>query len=164
MKNRYPVSYLLWLLPLLFSGCAGTPEVDSGALPAATEIPYEAHDRQRWLAWHRDWVGTPHRLGGNSRRGIDCSAYVRRGYEELYRIKLPRTSKQQRRKGRPIQYADLKTGDLVFFRPNTYPHHVGIYLGDGSFLHVSSRKGVTRSRLDQGYWRKYFSQGRRISE
>lgn len=161
MKSRYPACYLLCLL---LSGCASTPEPDTGHIQASPDVSYETHDRQRWLAWHRGWNGTPHRLGGSSRKGIDCSAYVQRGYHELYRIDLPRTARQQRSKGRPIQYADLQTGDLVFFRQRTYPHHVGIYLGDGSFLHVSSSKGVTRSRLDQGYWHKYFSQGRRISE
>lgn len=140
------------------AGCAGS------VAPPEELQGYAAHERQRWLAWQSDWAGVPHRLGGNSQQGIDCSAFAQRGYQELYRINLPRTVKQQRRRGRAIQYQDLQTGDLVFFRQRSYPHHVGIYMGDGSFLHVSSKRGVTRSRLDSGYWKKYFSQGRRVIE
>jgi cell wall-associated NlpC family hydrolase len=140
---------------LLLSGCASTNK------PSPAEFPQQ---HQHWLSWHQRWIGTPHYFGGNSQRGIDCSAYVQRGFRELYGIELPRTVKLQSKQGNLVNFADLQTGDLVFFRPDTYPHHVGVYLGDGTFTHVSSKKGVIRSRLDKGYWHKRFLKGRRISQ
>ncbi len=143
-----------WLIVvLLVSGCTTT-----------IKPRLKAPQQQRWLSWHQQWIGTRHLFGGNNHRGIDCSAYVQRGFRELYGIKLPRTVRTQRKQGNPVRFANLQTGDLVFFRPDTYPHHVGVYLGDGTFTHVSSKKGVIRSRLDQGYWHKRFLQGRRISQ
>ena len=143
-----------WLiLVLLASGCTST-------IKPRLETP----QRQSWLFWHQQWKGTKHLFGGISHRGIDCSAYVQRGFRELYGIELPRTVRTQRKQGNPINFTDLEIGDLVFFRPDTYPHHVGVYLGDGTFTHVSSKKGVIRSRLDGGYWHKRFLQGRRISQ
>ncbi len=147
------------VLLLLLSGCASTGKPSSADRSAPDGRPALV---QHWLDWHQRWAGTPHRLGGNSRRGIDCSAYVQRGYREVLGIELPRTVRQQRRLGIAVSYGHLRTGDLVFFRPDTYPNHVGIYLGDGTFIHVSSKKGVIRSRLDKGYWRRFFRQGRRI--
>lgn len=157
---------------LLLSGCATTdkpPVTEKPTVvdkPTATEKPVATktprREKQRWLSWHQGWVGTPHRFGGNSHRGIDCSAYVQRGYRKLYGIELPRTVKTQRKRGIAIGYHHLQTGDLVFFRPDTYPNHVGVYLGDGTFIHVSSKKGVVRSSLEKGYWRRHFRQGRRI--
>jgi cell wall-associated NlpC family hydrolase len=142
-----------WLiLILLVSGCATTLK------PQLISPP------QNWASWHQHWQGTRHLFGGNNFHGIDCSAYVQRGFRELYGIELPRTVKKQRKQGNPVRFAELQLGDLVFFRPDTYPNHVGVYLGDGTFTHVSSKKGVTRSRLDQGYWHKRFLQGRRINQ
>lgn len=143
-----------WLIMvLLVSGCTLT-----------MKPPLGSPQQQNWLSWHQKWKGTRHIFGGNSLRGIDCSAYVQRGFRELYDIELPRTVRTQRKQGNPVSFADLEIGDMVFFRPDTYPHHVGVYLGDGTFTHVSSKKGVTRSRLDEGYWHKRFLQGRRISQ
>lgn len=161
MTSPQPRLYLVLILAVLLSGCLGSRSPGPDTAPDST---YEKAERKRWLSWHMDWEGTPHRLGGNSNQGIDCSAYVQRGYQELYRIKLPRTVKRQRQHGRRVKFSQLQTGDLVFFRQRVYPNHVGIYLGDGSFLHVSSSKGVIRSRLDRGYWQQYFSQGRRVQE
>jgi cell wall-associated NlpC family hydrolase len=163
----------LLLSVLLLAGCASTPDEPSLSRPTITqptEVPAASSTQppitipivERWLAWHEGWKGTPHRLGGSTRRGIDCSAYVQRGFQELLGMELPRSTKQQRKLGIPVSYGHLQAGDLVFFRPDTYPNHVGVYLGDGTFLHVSSKRGVTRSRLDSGYWRRYFQTGRRL--
>jgi len=101
-------------------------------------------------------------MGGNSQSGIDCSAYVQKGYRELFGVDIPRTVQAQRMKGEKVARNELATGDLVFFRPESYPHHVGIYLGDGTFIHVSSSKGVTRSKLRNVYWRRHYNGARRV--
>jgi probable lipoprotein NlpC len=152
MKRNF---FYCWLTVLLLSGCATTHK------PLSTE---NSQQQQRWLFWHQQWNGTPHRFGGNNLSGIDCSSYVQQGYRKLYGIDLPRTVKMQRKQGNPVNFSGLQTGDLVFFRPHTYPNHVGIYMGDFTFIHVSSKKGVTRSRLDKGYWYQHFLEGRRISQ
>ncbi|XKE47520.1 NlpC/P60 family protein [Halomonas organivorans] len=116
------------------------------------------------LAQHERWLGTPYRLGGTSRRGIDCSALVQRVYAETFRVDLPRTTRQQVHEGEAISRDALRPGDLVFFRPPGFYHHVGIYVGEGRFLHASTSRGVKLSALDNPYWRRHYWQSRRPLE
>lgn len=102
------------------------------------------------------WEGTPYRLGGNSRKSIDCSALTSRTYKELFDIDLPRTASAQASQGSTIPPSDLQPGDLVFFRIGRYQSHVGVYMGNNSFMHASTLKGVTLSKLDDPYWQKRF--------
>lgn len=108
------------------------------------------------------WRGAPYRFGGESWGGIDCSGFVMNVYKELFEITLPRTSAAQADLGYRISNAELRAGDLVFFKPPSYPRHVGIYLGAGEFVHVSSSRGVTVSNLRSGYWHRYFWTAKRI--
>ncbi len=107
------------------------------------------------------WIGTPHRMGGTSRRGIDCSGFVQQIYKEIFGKTLPRSSSLQVRAGKPIYQKELFPGDLVFFRPPYKKNHVGIYLGDKEFAHASTSKGVVISNLDDGYWRSCYWTARR---
>ena len=119
---------------------------------------------------YEDWNGTPHLMGGCSKRGVDCSCFVRKIYEDVfyYDLKaLPRTVKglSTMKKGRHINKNDLQPGDLVIFEqpPNWYKYHVGIYLGGNEFMHASKSKGVIISRMDDPYhWGKYYSKARRL--
>jgi probable lipoprotein NlpC len=119
---------------------------------------------------YNDWNGTPHLMGGCSKRGVDCSCFVRKIYKDVfhYDIKtLPRTVKglSTMKKGRHINKNDLQPGDLVIFEqpPNWYKYHVGIYLGGNEFMHASKNKGVMISRMDDPYhWGKYYSKARRL--
>lgn len=174
------------LMLMLLSGCVasggGGGAVDAyfardlPGLPAAPRMsPVEnpilavrgLHDsppalvRQALLAQHEHWLGTPYRLGGTSRRGIDCSALVQRVFAESFRLTLPRTTRQQVRRGEPVDRDALRPGDLVFFRPPGPYHHVGIYVGEGRFLHASTSRGVKLSALDNAYWRRHYWQARR---
>lgn len=105
------------------------------------------------------WQGTKYRLGGTSQKGIDCSAFMQQVFSQIYNINLPRSTSQQRHLGKSIKKQQLQLGDLVFFRKN---RHVGIYLGNGKFMHASTSQGVTISSLDENYWRKNYTQSRRI--
>lgn len=110
-------------------------------------------------------VGKPYRYGGASpSRGFDCSGLVQYSYRHAG-VSLPHNTDQQRRLSRPIRRAELKRGDLVFFDEKGGDNsHVGIYLGDGTFVHApSSGKRVRRDRLDAPYWRKHLSEVRRVS-
>ena len=101
-------------------------------------------------------------LGGTGSGGIDCSGFVKAVYKDVFNVDLPRTTKAQVRQGRPISFKELRAGDLVFFQPPTYPHHVGIYLGGSEFVHASKNQGVTLSNIDETYWGKYYWTARRI--
>lgn len=123
--------------------------------------PPPAQVRQVLLDEHERWLGTPYRLGGTTRRGIDCSALVQRVFAEAFGLELPRTTTQQVREGESVSRDALRPGDLVFFQPPGYYHHVGIYVGQGRFLHASTSRGVKISSLDNRYWRHYYWQARR---
>lgn len=108
------------------------------------------------------WQGTPYRLGGNSKKGIDCSAFVKNVYHDSFNIALPRTTETQVKKGYLVYKDQLKTGDLVFFKTGWSTRHVGIYIGNNEFIHASTSKGVITSKLDNVYWKKKYWQARRI--
>ncbi len=109
------------------------------------------------------YIGVPYRYGGDSERGIDCSAFTRRVYREQG-VELPRSSREQARVGMSVNYTAVKTGDLIFFDASIQNRisHVGVYLGDGVFAHASSSRGVTKSSLRQKYYVKRFVKGGRI--
>ncbi len=109
-----------------------------------------------------DWQGARYRFGGASQHGIDCSAFVKNVYAELFGITLPRTSAEQAALGYRVSDTELEAGDLVFFRPPSYPYHVGIYLGAGEFVHASSSLGVAVASMRSGYWRRYYWTAKRL--
>lgn len=113
-----------------------------------------------------DWIGTPYLFGGNTRRAIDCSAFVREIYHSTGNIMLPRTAREQNTVGTKVSRAKLEFGDLVFFntRRGVYVSHVGIYLGDNLFAHASSRYGVTISSLESEYYNKRFIGSKRLTQ
>lgn len=112
----------------------------------------------------RESIGTPYRYARESERSTDCAGLVRR-VAAVAGISMPRTSRAQYRTGKPISGKDLQPGDLVFFK-NTYRmgiSHVGIYIGDGEFIHAASRqKRVVVARLDVDYFARRFAGARRI--
>ncbi|HET7314143.1 C40 family peptidase [Salinisphaera sp.] len=130
---------------------------DSGLLSSATARLEKALHRV-----YERWAGTPYRYGGQSRDGVDCSSFVRQTVDAVESYELPRTTVEQAQVGMLIPRHDLEAGDLVFFKTGALSHHVGIYLGQGRFMHASSSQGVTISRLDNVYWRRHYWQSRRI--
>lgn len=120
--------------------------------------------REALLTQHERWAGTPYRLGGTGRGGIDCSALVQNVFSEAFRLELPRSTSEQVREGTQISRDELQVGDLVFFRPPGRYDHVGIYVGEGYFLHASTSRGVMLSQLDNSYWQRYYWQARRTLE
>lgn len=114
------------------------------------------------LDQYQDWKGVRYRMGGLSKNGIDCSGFVYLTYREQFQRTLPRTTAQQSLSGMQVRTQDLIPGDLVFFRTGRYQRHVGMYVGENQFLHVSSRKGVTLSALSTPYWERHYWQARRV--
>ena len=109
-------------------------------------------------------LGTPYRWGGDDpKEGFDCSGYTRFVFARLGQ-ELPRSALGQYSGGVMIEKPAAMPGDLVFFATSGSPSglHVGIYAGDGAFLHApSSGKNIQRDRLDQGYGKKRFHAVRR---
>jgi cell wall-associated NlpC family hydrolase len=139
--------------------------IDSFQMEAADKISdySEVHDVEKRIRdEYMRWKGTPHRLGGNGRGGVDCSGFVRAVYKNAFNVELPRTTKGQLKEGMPVNRDELRAGDLVFFKPPNYPQHVGIFLRQKAFVHASKRNGVIISQIDQHYWGKYYWTARRI--
>lgn len=110
---------------------------------------------------HAAWEGTPHRLGGTSMQGVDCSGFLYVLFPALFNTALPRTTTAQARAGAPVHASDLQPGDLVFFRPSRKGRHVGVYLSQEEFLHVPN-SGVRVNRLDEPYWADAYWMARRV--
>lgn len=99
------------------------------------------------------WIGTKYIWGGTSRKGIDCSAFVRNVYEKSLNIYLPRTSREQFKYTKQIDKNNIQKGDLVFFLNSKGIHHVGIIYDKDKFIHASSSRGVRIDSLNSGYWK-----------
>ncbi|HEX2964316.1 MAG TPA: NlpC/P60 family protein [Syntrophorhabdaceae bacterium] len=117
----------------------------------------------------KSFMGAPYKYGGNTVRGLDCSAYVRKIYE-IFDVQLPRSAREQFMVGSKIRREELSVGDLVFFKTKRfakYPTHVGIYIGDGSFIHSSSgngRIGVKIDSLSSDYYSRAYTGATRVKD
>ncbi len=145
-------------------------EANTSSEESATELEIDereaAENNSDLYEYIEGWMGVPHRMGGSTKKGVDCSGLVCKIYEEVYNSPLQgRRAEDIYAESTPIEKQDLQEGDFVFFRINGRRiDHVGIYLKDGNFVHTSSSKGVMVSNLSEAYWQKrYFRGGRKAS-
>lgn len=114
------------------------------------------------------YIGTPYRLGGMTRSGIDCSAFVLSVYSSTTNINLPRVSSAQAQEGERVEMYELQKGDLLFFQTRgSRISHVGIVQdimpdGEIKFIHASTSKGVIISSLNEKYWGARYRFAKRI--
>ena len=108
----------------------------------------------------KKYLGIPYRRGGTSRKGMDCSSFVRTVYNKFFGIHLPYTAGAQfdSSKFKKISTHEIQPGDLIFFATSKKKRisHVGMYVSDGQFIHATSSLGITMSSLDNRYWKKTF--------
>ncbi|OON37067.1 bifunctional murein DD-endopeptidase/murein LD-carboxypeptidase [Izhakiella australiensis] len=118
--------------------------------------------KSRLMDQYASWKGVRYRLGGDSKRGIDCSAFVQTTFRDQFGLSLPRSTSEQRGSGRSIQRSKLRPGDLVLFRAGSTGRHVGIYLGNDNFVHASTSSGVMISSMNDSYWKNRYREARRV--
>ncbi|MCX7880308.1 MAG: NlpC/P60 family protein [Ignavibacteria bacterium] len=111
------------------------------------------------------WLGTPYKLGGSTRKGIDCSNFVARILKETLNVNFPANAQTQARLFKKVtcNLEELSFGDLLFFtgrnRKSKKIGHVGIYLGNGIFVHSSTSRGVIVTHISEGYYSQRFRFG-----
>ena len=151
------------LIPILFAACL--------SLQACAQLPFktvgvpEPPERSALLLDAMGYIGTPYERGGNTgASGLDCSGFVKAVFEQAEGITLPRSAYEQAHATVEIYRADLQPGDLVFF--NTLRRafsHVGIYLGEGRFIHAPRPGAQVRiESMNGSYWRTRFNGARRV--
>ena len=142
------------------AACAGSPP---RAASATAAVNAENMDVSRAADHALAMVGAPYRYGGVDPDGFDCSGLIHYSFRRVG-IALPRDTRSLRRIGIEIDMDDLVKGDLVFFdQEGKKSSHVGIYLGNGKFVHAPSTGGKVRAdKIDLAYWRKHFTEARRI--
>lgn len=176
ISGRQKPTWLLLLIvcTCLFSSCKSRQQVQ---LPANFKGPNELSrlygvrivpgDNIFLYNEGAKWLGTPHRMGGTTRKGVDCSGLVTNLYREVYGKQLSRSSADMLKYNcKKVGRSRLKEGDLVFFQTGggrkKTPNHVGIYLKNGKFIHASTSKGVIVSNLSEPYYIRTFITGGKV--
>lgn len=151
---------ILYLMMFLIHGCATT----GPSVPAPAQQPPRA-ERSEALLQALLSIGLDYRYGGSGpESGFDCSGLVAHVYERAWGIRLPRNTAGQSQAGVPVSLAELQAGDLVFYDTLKRPYsHVGIYLGDGRFVHAPRTGAQVRiESVKSAYWSQRFNGARRI--
>lgn len=149
---------------IAMAGCAAPGTRDSGASDSAARPPAPATrarvpartDGERAAVVAVRQIGVPYRYGGTDSSGFDCSGLVHFAWAAAGR-NIPRTTGTLWARLKPVSRKSLRTGDVLFFRIDGKMSHVGLYLGDGRFVHApSTGREVTVAALDSPFYRKAF--------
>ncbi|MEY4267615.1 MAG: hypothetical protein RIS90_2150 [Pseudomonadota bacterium] len=171
MRRTYLIAALLLCSQAFASPVAPVDDLDrllaeKGLLSRLDQVRQTASNKASELVFTAlGFMGVPYRRGGNTAEtGFDCSGFVKAMYEQTVGLILPRRAEQQAASTQKIERSDLQPGDLVFF--NTMRRafsHVGIYVGEGKFIH-SPKPGAEVRVEDMGvaYWNLRFDGARRV--
>src|SRR6187455_910927 len=123
--------------------------------------PAEEVKNPKMFEFIDDWYGTPYRLGGTTKNGVDCSAFSQFLFASVYGFSIPRTAREQYNLTNRISRTELKEGDLIFFNTRGGVSHVGVYLQNNKFVHAATSGGVMISDIFDEYWvRRFVGVGR----
>jgi len=169
-RNFFPQSLLLWTVLLLMAlgsgGCSSKKSLDRGyAKPTQYFQLSDSAQTQEMVIYAFGLIGTGYKFGGrNPDAGLDCSGMVGYIVEQVSGKKLPHNAAQIANITRPIGKSDLRPGDLVFFNTmNRRYSHMGIYVGDGKFVHAPSSRGQIRvEEMSSPYFKKRFDGARTL--
>ena len=156
---QIPRFLLLPIALLALYGCASTPSQSSA--PARLKASDTTASRAADTAI--SMLGKPYKYGGNTPTGFDCSGLVHYSYSRVG-VDVSRDTRTLRTQTSPARVSDLRRGDLLFFdQEGQKSSHVGIFIGDGRFVHAPSTGGKVRTeKLDAKYWQKHFVDARRV--
>lgn len=149
----------------VLAGCSSQPSRPPTADTAAAQARGNGFSASSVTIRALGLVGTPYRYGGNTpESGFDCSGLVTYVFADMLDLRLPRTSRELARvQGPKISAERLSSGDLVFFGSGDEVWHVGIYVGEGRFVHAPSSGGTVRlDALDNPYWQRHYSGAKRV--
>ena len=149
----------------VLAGCSSLPSQPPTADTAAAQARGNGFSASSVTIRALGLVGTPYRYGGNTpESGFDCSGLVTYVFADMLDLRLPRTSRELARvQGPKISAERLSSGDLVFFGSGNEVWHVGIYVGEGRFVHAPSSGGTVRlDALDNPYWQRHYSGAKRV--
>lgn len=176
MRTTTVLPFSLLLLSLL-GACASSRQASTSpsgsesltraesaaALQRARDLTESGSKRRRVIDEANNWLGTPYRYGGSNRSGTDCSGFVSTVFKSAAGRKLPRASRDQAGAGDAISIDKAKPGDLVFFNTSGGGvSHVGIYVGNRTFIHASTSRGVIYSSLNESYYKSRFMFARSV--
>ena len=144
---------------------AGFTQANPAMVPASYATSAVANDwGDRLVSRAMKYLGTPYRYGGTSPGGFDCSGFVYYLYGAVFGQRIPRMPHDMAREGTPVARADLKRGDLVLFGYRGTYTHIGIYAGNGQFVHATHRGSpVQVSPLDGDYYRERYMTAVRLT-
>lgn len=148
---------IILLLILSINACSTHKTIP----PPASTSKHDSATVKKLYSQYNNWRGVKYRIGGTSKKGVDCSGFVQITYKEKFNKSIPRTTELMAKKGTSISMKNLKPGDLVFFKTGWNVRHVGIYTGKGEFIHASTSRGVTKSKLNNPYWSNAYWMSRR---
>lgn len=159
VKNSFLVAITLTWSGLVF----GDTYLDTLFNQPVPEQSYSNEIQNALLVHYSNWAGTRHKLGGTDVSGVDCSSFIQTLFKDKFQLQLPRSSREQMTMGNRVDLAELQSGDLLFFRTGPTRRHVGVYVGNNQFMHVSTRAGVQIAKLFSPYWQRNFITARRVS-
>ena len=144
---------------------SGFNQTQPAVVPASFSTAAVANDwGDRLVTRAMKYLGTPYRYGGTSPAGFDCSGFVYYLYGAVFGQTIPRMPHEMASEGKPVAQSDLKRGDLVFFGYRGTFTHVGIYAGNGQFVHATHRGSpVMVTSLDADYYRQHYLTAVRLS-
>ncbi len=155
--TRYLVAAGLAVTAML-AGCASSPQ-----LPEQTTIRASDEAASKAIVYAREMLGKPYKYGGDTPAGFDCSGLVKYSYGRAG-ISMPRDTQSQHRMSVLVSTHGLREGDLLFFdQEGKKKSHVGIYIGNGRFIHAPSSGGKVRiDSMNAEFWKKHFVEARRV--